>query len=76
VPGLYIGRVIGWKEDSGHKRNSICCCFCSKQETIQHIFFYCPMARMMWNSINVTFDVRKPVNTDKFFWSLAYKFFA
>jgi hypothetical protein len=24
------------------------CCFCTDQETIQHLFFDCPVARLMW----------------------------
>jgi hypothetical protein len=38
------------------------CCFCSEHETIQLLFFYCPMARLMWFAMNVTFGITKPTN--------------
>jgi hypothetical protein len=31
------------------------CCFCSEQETIQHLFFDCPMASLMRCVIGVAF---------------------
>jgi hypothetical protein len=43
------------------------CCFCSEQETIQHLFFDCPMARLMRCAISVTFGVTKPANTANLF---------
>jgi hypothetical protein len=43
------------------------CCFCSEQETIQHLFFDCPMARLMWCAISVAFGVTKPANTANLF---------
>jgi hypothetical protein len=43
------------------------CCFCSEHETIQHLFFDCPMARLMWFAISVTFGITKPANTAALF---------
>jgi hypothetical protein len=43
------------------------CCFCSEHETIQHLFFNCPMARLMWSVISVTFGITKPANTANLF---------
>jgi hypothetical protein len=43
------------------------CCFGSEQETIQHLFFDCLMARLMWFAISVTFGVTKPTNTANLF---------
>jgi hypothetical protein len=38
------------------------CCFCTEQETIQHLFFDCPMGRLMWGIVCFTFGVTRPVN--------------
>jgi predicted secreted Zn-dependent protease len=43
------------------------CCFCSKLETIQHLFFECPMARLMWFVISVTFGITAPTSTANLF---------
>jgi hypothetical protein len=43
------------------------CCFSSEHETIQHLFFDCPMARLMWFAISVTFGITKPTNTAALF---------
>jgi hypothetical protein len=34
------------------------CCFCMEHETIQHLFFACPMARLMWGIVCFTFGVK------------------
>jgi hypothetical protein len=36
------------------------CCFCSAHETIQHLFFDCPVAWLIWSIVSITFDFRKP----------------
>jgi hypothetical protein len=43
------------------------CCFCTEQETIQHLFFYCPMARLMWGCVCFAFGVSKPVDVQHLF---------
>jgi hypothetical protein len=43
------------------------CCFCTAQETIQHLFFYCPMARLLWRIIRCTFGIMKPVSIGHLF---------
>jgi hypothetical protein len=44
-----------WKGDSE-------CCFCNAQETIQHLFFDCPIARLVWGTVCITFDIKKPTS--------------
>jgi hypothetical protein len=39
----------------------------SQHETIQHFFFDCPIARLMWYGISVTFDVKIPESIDDLF---------
>jgi hypothetical protein len=38
------------------------CCFCTEQETNQHLFFNCPMARLMWGIVCFTFGITKLVD--------------
>jgi hypothetical protein len=48
-------------------KGCIDCCFCSEYETIQHLFFYCPMARLMWCIISCSFSITKPASMDDLF---------
>jgi hypothetical protein len=43
------------------------CCFCAEQETIQHLFFDCPIARLTWGSVCFTFGVKKPEGVEHLF---------
>ena len=38
------------------------CCYCSNNETIQHLFFECHMARLIWRIIHITFGLQKTNN--------------
>ena len=48
--------------------NKKCCC-CSNNKTIQHIFFECQMARLIWRIIHTTFGLLKPKNVIDMFGS-------
>jgi hypothetical protein len=37
-------------------------CFCTEQETIQHLFFDCPMARLMCGIICSTLGITRPMD--------------
>jgi hypothetical protein len=43
------------------------CCSCNAQETIQHLFFDCPVSRLVWSTVSITFDIRKPRSINDFF---------
>jgi hypothetical protein len=43
------------------------CCFCAVQESIQHLFFDCAMARLMWGTVFFTFRIKKPVDVGHLF---------
>ena len=43
-------------------RGSTKCCFCSLDETIQHLFFDCQMARIIWRIVQVSFNILPPVS--------------
>jgi hypothetical protein len=45
------------------------CCFCNMQETIQHLFFDCPLARLVWGIVCITFDIRIPMSVEDVFGS-------
>ena len=36
------------------------CCFCNSNETIQHLFFDCHVARLVWNIISIAFGIQTP----------------
>lgn len=42
-----------WKGDSR-------CCFCKCNETIQHHFFYCHVAKIVWGSVWMVFGIQPP----------------
>lgn len=45
----------GWEDSTK-------CCFCNSNETIQHLFFDCPLARFVWNAIFIAFGIHLPTN--------------
>jgi hypothetical protein len=36
------------------------CCFCNVSESIQHLFFACPLAKLLWGIVSLTFGMRRP----------------
>jgi hypothetical protein len=38
------------------------CVFCGEQETIEHLFISCPLAKLVWRAVNFTFDLPPPTN--------------
>jgi hypothetical protein len=43
------------------------CCFCDHDETIQHLFFACPFAKILWRIIYLTFNIPAPMNVNNLF---------
>ena len=43
-------------------KGSIKCCFCNFDETIQHLFFDCQLARIIWRIVHVSFNITPPMN--------------
>jgi hypothetical protein len=50
-----------------HWKGCIRCCFCDENESIQHLFFECPVARLLWLAISITFGVSIPTNISHLF---------
>ena len=43
------------------------CCFCDKDETIQHLFFECPLAKIIWRIVHMSFSLSPPKNINNLF---------
>jgi hypothetical protein len=61
---IFIWLVVRNKiltKDNLKKRNwngSLECCFCGVDESIDHLFFHCPIAKYMWRVIQVALNLR------------------
>lgn len=59
----YLCRGVVLTKDNLAKRNwggSKKCVYYDQDETIQHLFFQCPMARLVWRTVFVTFNLPPP----------------
>lgn len=57
-------------KDNLHKRNwrgSKKCGFCIKEETIQHLFIDCPLARLIWWVVGCAFNLAPPLSITNMF---------
>ena len=43
------------------------CCFCDQDETIEHLFIKCPLAKLLWRTIHVTFNITPPLTISHLF---------
>jgi hypothetical protein len=42
-------------------------CFYDKEESIQHLFFECPLAKIVWRLVHMTFGLPPPKNVTNLF---------
>ena len=59
----YLKRGLILSKDNLLRRNwngNKLCCFCSSDETIQHLFFDCHVAKFLWRVVHYTFDLSPP----------------
>lgn len=42
-------------------------CFCDQDETIQHLFIDCPIAKLLWRTIHIALNITPPVSIDALF---------
>jgi hypothetical protein len=43
------------------------CVFCDSEESINHLFFACPFARLIWRVVQFTFDIPSPTSVTNMF---------
>jgi hypothetical protein len=59
----YLWKGVILTKDNVAKRNrkgSLKCCLCNVDETIQHLYFDCHVARNIWNLVFITFGIQSP----------------
>jgi hypothetical protein len=43
------------------------CCFCDNDESIQHLFFECPLAKIVWRLVHIIFGLALSKNVTNLF---------
>ena len=43
------------------------CCFCVQDEAIQHLFIVCLLAKLLWRSIHIDFNIAPSVSIEALF---------
>ena len=59
----YLKRDVILTKDNLARRNwngNKLCCFCSNDETIQHLFIDCHVAKFLWRAVQFAFDLNPP----------------
>jgi hypothetical protein len=64
----YLRRGVILTKDNLAK-GSVLCSFCHKEETVQHLFFDCHLARTIWSTIQVATNLYLPYNVSNMFGS-------
>jgi hypothetical protein len=66
----YLRRGVVLTKDNLAKCNwqgSVLCSFCHKEETIQHLFYDCHLARSIWSIIQVATNLYLPYSVSNMF---------
>jgi hypothetical protein len=66
----FLYRKVILTKDNLIKRNWVgneSCCFCDNKESIQHLFFECPLAKIIWCIVHMTFGLAPPKNITNHF---------
>ena len=56
----FVHKGVFLTKDNLTKRNWVGntgCCFCDQNESIKHLFLECPLAKLLWRSINIAFNI-------------------
>ena len=48
-------------------QGNVKCCFCNLRETIQHLFFSCHWAKLIWRIFSIAFNINPPNNIQHVF---------
>ena len=68
----FLYRKVILTKDNLAKRNwngNKCCSFCDTEETIQHLFFECPLAKIVWRIVHMAINITPPKNITHLFGS-------
>ena len=66
----FLHRRVILTKDNLSKRNwhgCLKCCFCDKEESIQHLFIDCPLAQIVWRIVHMTFSIAPPTSIPNLF---------
>ena len=66
----FVHKQVILKKDNLIKRRWVGdsrCCFCAQDETIQHLFIECPLAKLLWRTIHIAFNINPPVDIASLF---------
>jgi hypothetical protein len=68
----FLHRKVILTKDNLVKRNwtsNESCHFCYNKESIQHLFFECPLAKIIWRIVYMTFGLEAPKNVPNLSWN-------
>ena len=68
----FLHKKVILTKDNLSRRNwqgSKTCCFCDQDETIQHLFFQCSLAKISWRIVHMSFGISPPHNINHLFGS-------
>jgi cellulose synthase/poly-beta-1,6-N-acetylglucosamine synthase-like glycosyltransferase len=66
----FLHRKVLLTKDNLANRNwqgSKKCCFCAQDESIQHLFISCPIAKIVWRIVYMAFNIIPPANITNLF---------
>ena len=66
----FVHKQVILTKDNLVKRNwtgSTRCSFCDRDETIKHLFFECPLAKNLWRSVQIAFNITPPSSVGSLF---------
>ena len=59
----FVHKQVILTKDNLAKHNwtgSTRCSFCDQQESIKHLFLDCPLAKIMWRTVHIAFNITPP----------------
>ena len=66
----FVHKQVILIKDNLVKRNwtgSTRCSFCDHDETIKHLFFECPLVRILWRTVQIAFNITPPSSVGSLF---------
>ena len=66
----FVHKQVILTKDNLVKRNwtgSTRCSFCDRDETIKHLFFDCPLAKVLWHTVHIAFNISPPNSVSTLF---------